>query len=204
MLLHLELSLSLDRNRLPSALLSTPFLESLSALLHALSETPWCLWLLHIQEWRRMCGVCDLSVGVGALLDGQGSSVRPVLNLLVCGLQASRQTLSRVHRNWCWWWVERLVAAVHDVLWEWDNVGVALELVEVVDIGLLIDGCAKLIGLSIVALLIKVSDGARQGGNNVGDAVCASALGEDRGESIIGDGFREWRGNGDWAVEREE
>ena len=204
MLLHLQLSLSLDRDRLPRSLLLASLLESLSALLHALSKASWRSWLLHIQQWRGVRSVGDLAVGVGALLNSEGSSVCPVLNLLLRCLKASREALCVVHWDWRWWRIERLITALHDVLWKWNGVVVAWHAIQVCNIGLRVYGCAKLVGLGVPGGLLEALNGAVHRVKNILNTVSARALGEDLSERIVCNGFWERRSDGDWAMEGEE
>ena len=204
MLLHLQLSLSLDRDRLPRSLLLSSFLKPLSALLHALSKASWCSWLLHIQQRRGVRSVGDLAVGVGALFNSEGSGVCPVLNFLLCCLKAGRKALRAVHWYWRWWRIERLITALHDVLWERNGVAVAWHAIQVCNIRLQVYGCAQLVGLGVPCCLLEALNRAVHGAENILNTVSARALGEDLSERIVCDGFWEWRGDGDWAVEGEE
>ena len=204
-LLHLQLALSLDTDRVHLAPLLAPILISLPPLVHALGKAAVHAWLLHINQRGGVRAVCDLAVDIGALLNCQGSSVGPVLNLIGCSLQASPEALGQVHRNWCRWWVEWLVATLHDVLWERNGV-IAWKAVEVGDvlIAVCVDGCAQLVRLGVPLLLVESLYCAREGGEDVVDALALGAARKDGSERLIGDGFREWGGDGDRAVEGEE
>lgn len=66
------------------------------------------------------------------------------------------------------------------------------------------DRGAELVRLGVPAFLVEGFDAVGEGGEDVVDALALRFWGEDAGEGLVGDGLREWGGDGDWAVKGEE
>lgn len=217
MLLHLQLPLPLDANRLPRRHLAPPLLKPPLPPAHPVQKPPRRARLLHlhIQQRAAVRHIRHLAIRIRRLLNRQHRRVRAVQHgLLGLGLgrrQALRLRLRGVHRHRRRRRVERLVPPVHDVLWERDGVAAAGQRVEVRHAVLAVsllrlraDRLAQQPVLGDPARLLGAAARAREGGEDAAGGALGGARGEDGREGVRGDGFGEGRGDGDGAVEGEE